>query len=54
LQACDKKHKKLKIERAFAWLGRNKWLSKDYEYKATTSESMTCLGMLRLRRIGSL
>lgn len=44
------------VERTFAWLGRNRRLSKDYEYKTNTSESMLYLGMSRLilRRIGGL
>ncbi|KAF3363067.1 hypothetical protein PHSC3_000252 [Chlamydiales bacterium STE3] len=44
------------VERTFAWLGRNRRLSKDYEYRTNTSESMIYLGMSRLilRRIGSL
>src|SRR5271157_4464874 len=28
------------VERSFAWLGRNRRLSKDYEYRVQTSESM--------------
>ncbi len=27
------------VERTFAWLGRNRRLSKDYEYRTTASES---------------
>ena len=44
------------VERTFAWLGRNRRLSKDYEYKTNTGESMLYLGMSRLilRRIGGL
>jgi putative transposase len=44
------------VERTFAWLGRNRRLSKDYEYRTNTSESMIYLGMSRLilRRIGRL
>ncbi len=44
------------VERTFAWLGRSRRLSKDYEYKTNTSESMIYLGMSRLilRRIGGL
>jgi putative transposase len=44
------------VERTFAWLGRNRRLSKDYEYRTQTSESMIYLGMSRLmlRRIGGL
>jgi len=28
------------VERTFAWLGRNRRLSKDYEYRVQTSELM--------------
>lgn len=44
------------VERTFAWVGRYRRLSKDYEYKTNTSESMIYLGMSRLilRRIGGL
>jgi len=28
------------VERSFAWLGRNRRFSKDYEYAVQTSESM--------------
>jgi transposase len=28
------------VERSFAWLGRNRRLSKDYEYRVQTSETM--------------
>jgi len=28
------------VERSFAWLGRNRRLSKDYEYRVQTSELM--------------
>ncbi len=36
------------VERTFAWLGRYRRLSKDYEYLESTSESMIYLGMIRL------
>lgn len=35
------------VERTFAWLGKQRRLSKDYEYRTTTSESMILLGMLK-------
>jgi transposase len=28
------------VERSFAWLGRNRRFSKDYEYRVQTSETM--------------
>ena len=44
------------VERTFAWLGRYRRLSKDYEYLPTTSESMIYLSMTRLmlRRIAKM
>ena len=36
------------VERSFAWLGRNRRLSKDYEYRVQTSESMIGLASIRL------
>lgn len=36
------------VERTFAWLGRFRRLSKDYEYYPSTSESMIYLAMSRL------
>jgi putative transposase len=36
------------VERTFAWIGRNRRMSKDYEYLPSTSESMVCLTMIRL------
>ena len=36
------------VERTFAWLGRYRRLSKDYEYVPTTSEAMIYLRMTRL------
>jgi len=41
------------VERTFAWLNRNRRLSKDYEYLTETSESYMYLGMAKilLRRI---
>lgn len=35
------------VERTFAWLGKQRRLSKDYEYRMTHSESMVLLGMLK-------
>lgn len=35
------------VERTFAWLGKQRRLSKDYEYRTTTSESLIFLGMLK-------
>ena len=41
------------VERIFAWLGRNRRLSKDYERLCETTETWICLAMTRLmlRRI---
>jgi putative transposase len=36
------------VERTFAWLGRNRRLSKDYEAFLETSETMIRLAMIRL------
>jgi putative transposase len=36
------------IERTFAWLGRNRRFSKDYEYKVQTSETLIKLAAARL------
>ncbi len=36
------------VERTFAWLGRNRRLSKDYEALPTTEEAWIYLGMIRL------
>ena len=33
------------VERSFAWLGRNRRLSKDYEYRVQTSETMIDLAL---------
>lgn len=35
------------VERTFAWLGRQRRLSKDYEYSISTSEAMIYLSMTR-------
>jgi putative transposase len=36
------------VERSFAWLGRNRRMSKDYEYQVQTSETMIDLATIRL------
>lgn len=36
------------VERTFAWLGRYRRLSKDYEYLCETSEALIYLAMIRL------
>lgn len=36
------------VERTFAWLGRQRRLSKDYEYLPSSSEGMIYLAMIRL------
>jgi putative transposase len=36
------------VERSFAWLGRNRRLSKDYEYCVQTSEAMLDVATIRL------
>lgn len=36
------------VERTFAWLGRFRRLSKDYEYLPASSEAMIYLAMIRL------
>jgi putative transposase len=36
------------VKRSFAWLGRNRRLSKDYEYRVQTSELMIDLAAIRL------
>ena len=36
------------VERSFAWLGRNRRLSKDYEYHVQTSETMLDVAAIRL------
>lgn len=36
------------VERSFAWIGRNRRMSKDYEYQLTTSEAWIYLSMIRL------
>ncbi len=36
------------VERSFAWLGRNRRLSKDYEYQVQTSETMLDIAAIRL------
>ena len=36
------------VERSFAWIGRYRRMSKDYEYVVESSEAMTYLTMIRL------
>jgi len=36
------------VERTFAWLGRNRRLSKDYEYRTDSSESKVRIGAIHL------
>jgi putative transposase len=36
------------VERTFAWIGRNRRMSKDYEFLTATSEAWVYLSMLRL------
>jgi putative transposase len=36
------------VERTFAWMGRSRRMSKEYEYLTSSSESMVCLTMIRL------
>ncbi len=36
------------VERSFAWLGRNRRLGKDYEYRVQTSEAMIDIAAVRL------
>src|SRR5215213_9875653 len=36
------------VERTFAWLGRNRRFSKDYEYNVQTSETMIHIAAIRL------
>ena len=36
------------VERSFAWLGRNRRLSKDYEYRVQTSETLIDIATTRL------
>ena len=36
------------VERTFAWLGRSRRLSKDYEHSVESSESFIYLAMIRL------
>jgi hypothetical protein len=35
------------VERSFAWLGRNWWMSKDYEYEVQTSEALIDVAAIR-------
>jgi putative transposase len=36
------------VERTFAWLGRNRRLSKDYEYRVQTSETLLEIAATRI------
>jgi putative transposase len=36
------------VERSFAWLGRNRRLSKDYEYRVQTSEALIDVAAIRI------
>jgi putative transposase len=36
------------VERTFAWLGRNRRFSKDYEYQVQTSETLLDIAATRL------
>ncbi len=36
------------VERSFAWLGRNRRLSKDYQYRVQTSETMIDIAAIRI------
>ena len=36
------------VERSFAWLGRNRRFSKDYEYRVQTSETMLAVAAMPL------
>ncbi len=36
------------VERTFAWLGRNRRLSKDYEYMVQTSETLIDIAATRI------
>ena len=36
------------VERSFAWLGRNRRFSKDYEFKVQTSETLIEIAATRL------
>ena len=41
-------HTEGRVERTFAWLGRQRRLSKDYEYLPETSETWIYIAMSRL------
>jgi putative transposase len=55
LQIVKRKHRAFKVarltwvvERSFAWLGRYRRLSKDYEFRVQTSEAMIDLAAIRI------
>jgi putative transposase len=41
-------HKRWIVERTFAWLNRNRRLSKEYDFHASTSENFITIAMNRL------
>jgi transposase len=41
------RHRRM-VERSFAWIGRYRRMSKDYEYLIESSEAMIYLAMIRL------
>ena len=41
------------VERTFAWIGRNRRMSKDYEFLPASSEAWVYLSMIRLMLIRS-
>jgi putative transposase len=54
LRASAASHKRWVVERTFAWLGRYRRLSKDYEYWTATSETWIYIAMTHLlvKRLG--
>ena len=41
-------HRRRVVERAFAWMGRCRRLSKDYEYYTRSSEAQVQIGSIQL------